>query len=98
MGARDDGDNGIGHLVVNRAAETGIAWVGVRGSNRAGAASVYAALPMAAGMIGIYSASANHTAPWGGGTDLFSAPILWSLPCRSAPAPILSSSTRRRRS
>ena len=104
--ARVDGDNGLGHLVVNRAAETaiamaretGVAWVGIRGSNHAGAASVYAALPMAAGMIGIYSAvaSANHMAPWGG-TDLFSAPILWSLPCRSAPA-ILSSSTRRRRS
>ncbi len=59
--ARVDGDNGLGSLVVAKAAETaiaiaretGVAWVGVRGSNHAGAASVYAALPMAAGMIGI---------------------------------------------
>ena len=44
MTARDDGDNGFGHLVVNRATETaiakaretGIAWVGIRGSNHAG--------------------------------------------------------------
>lgn len=74
--ARIDGDNGLGSLVVKRAAETaialaretGVAWVGIRGSNHAGAASVYAALPMQAGMIGIYSAvaSANHMAPWSG--------------------------------
>ena len=54
--ARVDGDNGLGALVVAKAAETaiaiaretGVAWVGVHGSNHAGAASVYAALPMAA--------------------------------------------------
>ena len=89
--ARVDGDNGLGALVVARAAETaiamaretGVAWVGVRGSNHAGAASVYAALPMAAGMIGIYSAvaSANHMAPWGG-TDLLlgTNPLAGAIP------------------
>src|SRR5258706_8307971 len=71
-----DGDNGMGHLVMARAAETaielarttGIAWVGARRSNHAGAAGVYAALPLAHGMVGIYSvvASANHMAVWGG--------------------------------
>src|SRR5215470_1224045 len=48
-----DGDNGMGHLVMARAAETavelvrssGIGWVGARRSNHAGAAGVYAALP-----------------------------------------------------
>src|SRR5476651_2494204 len=48
-----DGDNGMGHLVVARAAETaielarenGVAWVGCRMSGHAGAAGVYAALP-----------------------------------------------------
>ena len=74
-----DGDNGMGHLVMSRACETatelareaGVGWVGVRGSNHAGPASLYAAMPMQAGMIGLYSAvaSANHMAPWGG-TDL----------------------------
>src|SRR3954452_22085920 len=65
-----DGDNGMGHLVMARAAETavelareaGIGWVGARRSNHAGAAGVYAAMPMEHGMVGIYSvfASANH--------------------------------------
>src|SRR5712671_7893575 len=65
-----DGDNGMGHLVMARAAETaielarasGIGWVGARRSNHAGAAGVYAALPLPHGMVGIYGvvASANH--------------------------------------
>jgi LDH2 family malate/lactate/ureidoglycolate dehydrogenase len=62
-----DGDNGMGHLVVARAAETaielarecGVAWVGCRMSGHAGAAGVYAALPLKADMVGIYSAVAN---------------------------------------
>src|SRR4051812_875799 len=71
-----DGDNGMGHLVMARAAatavelarETGIAWVGARRSNHAGAAGVYAAMPLAHGMIGMYGvvASANHMGVWGG--------------------------------
>ena len=74
-----DGDNGMGHLVMGRAAATaielaqecGVAWVGAHRSNHAGPASIYAAMPVAAGMVGLYSAvaSANHMAPWGG-TDL----------------------------
>jgi LDH2 family malate/lactate/ureidoglycolate dehydrogenase len=74
-----DGDNGMGHLVLVRAAETaialareaGVAWVGARNSNHAGAAGVYAAMPLEEGMIGMYSAvaNANHMAAWGG-TDL----------------------------
>ncbi len=51
-----DGDNGMGHLVmtyvankaVEMARETGLAWVGARRSNHAGAASTYAAIPLAA--------------------------------------------------
>ncbi len=47
-----DGDNGMGHRVVSRAMETaidvarenGVGWVGMRMSNHAGAAGVYAAL------------------------------------------------------
>ncbi|MGB9064485.1 MAG: Ldh family oxidoreductase, partial [Pseudolabrys sp.] len=56
-----DGDNGMGHLVVARAAETaielarecGVAWVGCRMSGHAGAAGVYAALPLKADMVGL---------------------------------------------
>lgn len=71
-----DGGNGLGHLAVKTAAETavalarenGIGWVGTRHSNHAGSAAVYAAMPVAQGMVGIYSAvaSANHMAIWGG--------------------------------
>jgi LDH2 family malate/lactate/ureidoglycolate dehydrogenase len=71
-----DGDNGMGHLAVSRAAETavelardaGAAWVGVRRSNHAGTAGLYAAMPVEHGMIGLYAAvaNANHMAVWGG--------------------------------
>src|SRR5438132_7265073 len=45
-----DGDNGMGHLVMSRAADTaialardaGVSWVGVRKSNHAGTAGIYA--------------------------------------------------------
>jgi L-2-hydroxycarboxylate dehydrogenase (NAD+) len=73
-----DGDNGMGHLVVSRAMETaielarenGVAWVGMRMSNHAGAAGVYAALPLQADMIGLYAAvaNANHM-PLAGGAE-----------------------------
>lgn len=71
-----DGGNGLGHLAVKKAAETaiefaresGIGWVGTRNSNHAGSASIWAAMPVEHGMVGIYSAvaSANHMAIWGG--------------------------------
>lgn len=94
-----DGDNGMGHLVMAQAAETamslaaesGIGWVGVRGSNHAGPASLYAAMPLAEGMIGIYSAvaNANHMAPWGG-VDLLlgTNPLAIAVPA-GAEAPVI---------
>ncbi len=99
-----DGDNGMGHLVVARAAEeaigmareAGIGWAGVRGSNHAGPASIYAAMPLEAGMIGIYSAvaSANHMAPWGG-TDLLlgTNPLAIAVPAGDAPPVVLDIAT-----
>src|SRR5580658_1303830 len=50
-----DGDNGMGHLVMKRAAElaiekakaTGMGWVGARMSNHAGPASLYVTMPLA---------------------------------------------------
>jgi len=71
-----DGDNGMGHLVMSRAAETaialaresGVAWVGATHSNHASTAGIYAEMPAHHGMIGIYAAvaNANHMAVWGG--------------------------------
>src|SRR5215468_6713482 len=74
------GDNGMGHLVMGRAADTavalardtGVAWVGVRRSNHAGPAGLYAEMPVKHGMIGLYAAvaNANHMAVWGGSEHL----------------------------
>lgn len=99
-----DGDNGMGHLVMRRAAETamelaaesGVGWVGVRRSNHAGPASLYATMPLARGMIGIYSAvaSANHMAPWGG-VDLLlgTNPLAVALPAGDAAPVVLDIAT-----
>lgn len=75
-----DGDNGMGHLVMKRAADiaidkaktTGIGWVGARMSNHAGPASLYVTLPLRHDMIGLYFAvgSNNHLPPWGGSESL----------------------------
>ena len=86
-----DGDNGMGHLVVARAAETaielartaGVAWVGVHNSNHAGAAGTYASLVADQGMVGIYSAvaSANHMGVWGGSEPLLGTnPLAIAIP------------------
>ncbi len=86
-----DGDNGMGHVVMKFATQTaiakaktaGIAWVGVHHSNHAGPASLYAAMPLAEDMIGLYLAvgNANHMAPWGGIDMLLSTnPIAVAVP------------------
>ena len=92
-----DGDNGMGHLVMSRAAETaldlaresGIGWVGVRRSNHAGPAALYAEMAVAHGMVGIYSAvaSANHMAIWGGSESLIGTnPLAIAIPAgKEAP-------------
>jgi len=91
-----DGDNGMGHLVVSRAAETaielareaGVAWVGVRRSNHAGTAGLYAAMPVAHGMIGLYGAvaNANHMAVWGGSELLLGTnPLGIAVPSGDGP-------------
>jgi L-2-hydroxycarboxylate dehydrogenase (NAD+) len=99
-----DGDNGMGHLVVARAAETaielahtcGIAWVGMRMSNHAGAAGVYAALPLKADMIGLYSAvaNANHM-PLAGGAEtvLGTNPLAIAIPAGEEPPLVLDIAT-----
>ena len=86
-----DGDNGMGHLAVEfaaraaigKASQTGIGWAGTRDGNHAGAASVYAAMPLAHGMIGIYGAvgGGNQMPPWGGADLLLSTnPLAVAIP------------------
>jgi len=91
-----DGDNAMGHLVMSRAAETaivlaretGVSWVGVRRSNHAGPAGLYAEMPATRGMIGIYSAvaNANHMAVWGGADPLLGTnPLAIGVPSSTGP-------------
>src|SRR5690606_5720500 len=95
-----DGDNGMGHLVMRFAAETaiakakqaGVAWVGARMSNHAGPAALYATMPLAHDMIGIYLAvgSSNHLAPWGGAELLLGTnPIAVAIPALEEPPIVL---------
>jgi L-2-hydroxycarboxylate dehydrogenase (NAD+) len=99
-----DGDNGMGHLVVARAAETaivlarecGVAWVGCRMSGHAGAAGVYAALPLKADMIGLYSAvaNANHMPLAGGAEPLLGTnPLAIAIPAGKEPPVVLDIAT-----
>ena len=99
-----DGDNGMGHLVMRRAAQIaiekarhcGIAWVGARLSNHAGPASLYARMPMEHDMIGMYFAvgNANHLPPWGGLDMLLSTnPIAVAVPAGSEPPVVLDMAT-----
>jgi L-2-hydroxycarboxylate dehydrogenase (NAD+) len=99
-----DGDNAMGHLVMARASEiavekaraAGVAWVGARNSNHAGPAMLYARMPLAHDMIGIYIAvgSANHLPPWGGIEMLLSTnPISIAVPASRHHAIVLDMAT-----
>jgi len=99
-----DGDNGMGHLVMTRAAELaidkaragGVAWVGARMSNHAGPASLYARKPVSHDMIGMYFAvgNANHLPPWGGLDMLLSTnPISVAIPAGEEPHVVLDMAT-----
>jgi LDH2 family malate/lactate/ureidoglycolate dehydrogenase len=94
-----DGDNGFGHLVMRRATHlaiekakaTGVGWVGARMSNHAGPGSLYASMPLAHGMIGLYFAvgSSNHLPPWGGRESLLGTnPVAIAAPA-GEEAPVI---------
>jgi len=95
-----DGDNGMGHLVMRRAAElaiakakaTGIGWVGARMSNHAGPAALYVTMPLQHDMIGLYFAvgSNNHLPPWGGSESLLGTnPMAVAIPALEEPPIVL---------
>ena len=95
-----DGDNGLGHLVIRRAAAvaiekataTGIGWVGARMSNHAGPAALYATMPLAHDMVGLYFAvgSNNHLPPWGGSESLLGTnPMAVAVPALEEPPIVL---------
>jgi L-2-hydroxycarboxylate dehydrogenase (NAD+) len=95
-----DGDNGMGHLVMRRAAQlaiekakqTGVGWVGARMSNHAGPAALYAMMPLAHDMIGLYFAvgSNNHLPPTGSAEALLGTnPIAVAIPAGKEPAVVM---------
>jgi LDH2 family malate/lactate/ureidoglycolate dehydrogenase len=99
-----NGDNALGHLVMNRAVELAIekvkkhsvCWVGSHYGNHSGAASVYVRKLAEQGYIGIYMAvgNANHMAPWGGIDLLLSTnPIAIAVPSGDAPIVLLDIAT-----
>ena len=95
-----DGDNGIGHLVmrfatmtaIEKAKGAGVGWVGARMSNHAGPAALYAMMPLAHDMIGLYLAvgSNNHLPPWGSTENLLGTnPIAIAVPAEEEPPIVL---------
>ena len=99
-----NGDNGLGHLVMNKAVEVAIqkvkehsvCWIGSHYGNHSGAASVYVRKLAEQGYIGIYMAvgNANHMAPWGGIDLLLSTnPIAIAVPAGDHPMVLLDIAT-----
>jgi LDH2 family malate/lactate/ureidoglycolate dehydrogenase len=99
-----NGDNALGHLVMNRAVDLAIekvkkhsvCWVGSHFGNHSGAASVYVRKLAEHGYIGIYMAvgNANHMAPWGGIDLLLSTnPIAIAVPAGDHPIVLLDIAT-----
>src|ERR1700680_529568 len=99
-----DGDKGLGHLVMKRAAElaiekarlTGVGWVGTQHSNHAGPAHLYARMAMHQDMIGLYFCvgNANLLPPWGGTEVLLSTnPIAIAVPGSRHPSIVLDMAT-----
>jgi LDH2 family malate/lactate/ureidoglycolate dehydrogenase len=99
-----DGGHGMGHSVmrfaarvaIEKAERAGIGWVGVRQSNHAGPAALYAMMPIERDMIGIYIAvgNANHMPPWGGVELLLSTnPIAIAIPALEEQPIVLDMAT-----
>jgi L-2-hydroxycarboxylate dehydrogenase (NAD+) len=91
-----DGDNAMGQvvmtyatqLVIAKAAETGLAWIGTFNGNHAGCAAVYATMPVARDMVGMYMtvANGNHMPPWGGVEKILGTnPISVAIPAGQEP-------------
>lgn len=99
-----DGDNAMGHLVmtyatelaIKKAKEVGMAWIGTRNGNHAGAGAVYSTMPMAQDMIGMYMtvANANHMAAWGGAELILGTnPISVAIPAGNEPPVVMDIAT-----
>lgn len=99
-----DGDDALGHvsmtyatdLAIDKARESGAAWVGLFNGNHAGALSVYARRIVAAGLAGVVMAvgQGNVMAPWGGTEPLLSSnPIAFGVPGGDGPGVVFDMAT-----
>jgi LDH2 family malate/lactate/ureidoglycolate dehydrogenase len=94
-----DGNNGMGQIachfamnaVIERAASSGIAAAGVRGSNHCGALFYFVRMALAPDMIGIVTTNALPTmAPWGGREKILGInPLAVAIPSSVEPPIIL---------
>jgi LDH2 family malate/lactate/ureidoglycolate dehydrogenase len=77
---------------IEKARQAGVGWVGARMSNHAGPAALYAMMPLAHDMIGLYLAvgSNNHLPPWGSTENLLGTnPIAIAIPAEEEPPIVL---------
>lgn len=99
-----DGDNAMGHLVmqytanlaIEKALVAGCAWVGARHSNHAGAAAAYVAMAAERNLVALYgtNGSANHMAPWGSSDLLLGTnPIAAAIPAFDEPPVVMDIAT-----
>jgi len=99
-----DGDDGLGHPILELASDTamakaekiGMAWVGTRNSNHAGAAGIWVDRAVRRGLIAIYMAvaNANGMPPWGGKERLLGTnPISIGIPTVDRPPFLLDIAT-----
>jgi L-2-hydroxycarboxylate dehydrogenase (NAD+) len=99
-----DGDNGLGPVIMSFGVEVaaqkvrtaGLAWIGIRRSNHAGAGGVYAQMLVDQGLVTVIGAVANinQMAPWGGTERLLGPnPLAIGIPTGEEPPLILDMAT-----